>query len=146
MTQIESYLQSNNTHNQNPCIPIPFNSNQIITITFNQQITSNHWYPLFICHAQTTWNYQNEYIFDGGLSMTLNNIILNNYYITNISNYPIVRSSDHYNGTISINNGIFTNITSISESNPLFDTMASIYIHDAIFKDISTRSHLISSH
>ena len=134
ISQIENYKQLKNTNKWNPCIPITFNGDKSITITFTNN--SINWYPLKICDYQNNLRYyRNEFLFDGGKSLTINNLNINNYIINKYTNYPILRSINNYNASITVNNGSFINI-SCQQMIPLFYTRSSLYIHRTTFKNI----------
>ena len=125
ISQIETYKRLNNTNKWNPCIPITFNGNKSITITF---IFSSNWYPLIYCDYKNNYmHHTNKYLFDGGKSLIINNLNINNYIINNNTNYPILRSTNNYDASITINNGSFINISS-SINSSLFLTRSSFYI------------------
>ena len=144
ITQIQQYQRSNNTNNWNPCLPITFNTNKSITITFNQQNIQNwmDWYPPQTC-TEFSVHYKNNYLFEGGFSLKLNNLTIHDYTINNDTNcYPIMSSIDYYNASITINSGSFVNITSSTNDSyafPLyiFASMSSIYITNSKFIDIN---------
>ena len=46
--QIQQYQQSDNTNKFNPCIPITFNYDESVSITFGEYIW-REWYPIGIC-------------------------------------------------------------------------------------------------
>ena len=103
-----------------------FNTSKSMIITFNSEFRD--WYPLKICDKENnTIQYNNEYLFDGAKSITINNININHYIINYNRNYPILRSNDWFNASITVNNATFVNITSFIE-NPLFYTKSSIHI------------------
>ena len=134
ISQIEKYKQLNNTNNWNPCIPIKFYGNKSITITFKG--SSINWYPLKICDYQNnSMYYKNEYLFDGGKSLIINNLNINNYTINNNTNYPIVRSIEYVGASIVINNGSFINISS-TINNSLFWTRLDLHIKSTSFSNI----------
>ena len=82
-----------NTKGQNPCIPIRFNEDKTIVITFDNTDIWRNWYPLDICdYSNNTYKYQNEYSFDGARSLTLNNLTIYDYIIDDSTNYPFVRT------------------------------------------------------
>ena len=138
---IENYIKLHGTNNNwDPCLPITFNNKTSITITFNQDLIKNFvdWYPIQICNNYTT--YKNEYIFDGGKSLTLNNMIINNYYNTN---YSFIRSIDYFDALILCKNCSFINISSSNIQKPLFNTIASIFFYDNIFINITSSVSII---
>lgn len=67
--------------------------------------------------------------------MVLNNVIISDY-VVNEMNYPIIRSIDYYNASITINNATFINISS-SGNYPLFQTMSSLYVTNSLFINIT---------
>ena len=111
--QMQQYQQSDNTNKFNPCIPMTFNSDKSISITFD------------ICdYEDNTFGFQNEYLFDGGSSVIINKLTITDYIITQQRNYPI-----------SVNNASMSNINA-SMSKPLFYIGASIYIFNTSFDNI----------
>ena len=137
ITQIKQYKQLDNTNKWNPCIPMPFNERVSITFVYNEYNNFRAWYPLQICDfANNFVNYKNEYLFDGGFILIINNLNIDNYIIKDNTNYPISRNTVGY--MLSIHHGTFVNISSIS-TDPLFysNTDRSI-VNDSLFINIST--------
>ena len=133
ISDIKTYKELDNTDGWNPCLPVPFNWS---TVTINFISTFRDWYPFEICDYQNnSIHYKNEYLFDGGKSLMINNLYINNYTIDNNTNYPILRSMEYFNASIIINNGLFTNISS-SVNQSLFQTLASLYIKGTSFSNI----------
>ena len=133
--EIQQHLILGDTYGYNPCLAILFSKNQDIILTFLRSFSQ--WYPN-ICRNITTDDYLNEYVFDGGKSITLNNLIIND----NI-NYPFVRSMDNYDATISCN---FCNISAINmslSSNPLFFSYSNIKISNSYFSNIQLTTNAI---
>ena len=139
ISQIEKYKQLKNTNKWNPCIPITFYGDKSITITFT---SSSNWYPLNICNYQNnSMSYQNEYLFDGGKNLTINNLNINDYIIDDNTNYPISRSISNKNALITVNHGLFINISS-SITAPLFKTQSNLYIYNTSFRDITVSNQV----
>ena len=130
--RIQQYKRQG-TNGWNPCIPVPFNSDISVTITFT---TSNwrDWYPVNDCDfaGNNDRYYQNSYLFDGGYSLTFNSMAIITYSISSSTNYPIIRTVDHYNASISINEGRFISIDS-STGAELFLSSSSFYIRNSSF-------------
>ena len=144
--QIQEYVTLNNTNNWDPCIPMTFHNNFSITIGFDNDFIDNFadWYPLEICNYNNkTLNYRNEYLFDGGKSITINNLIIDNYFIAdnNKSNYPFIRSIDYYNASVTCNNCSLINISSNAQY--LFNTIGSIYLFNNLFMNVVTSQQII---
>ena len=136
-TQIEEYKQLNNTYPWNPCIAMPFDDTKSITINFNTNDWRN-WYPNNTCdYRNNSAFYDNTYLFDGGKSLTVNDLNINDYEIDNNTNYPIIRSMDNYNASITIKDCIFTNITS-SMTTSLVSSKSSIYMKNNSFINIKS--------
>lgn len=147
-TQFQQYKQSA-TIEYNPCIPKSFNVTDNddylrITITFDANITSmREWYPRNICDHQNKSNYRNTHLFHlrdiytiySNSSLTINNLIIDNYQISADTNYPILWGR---NCDIHINNALFSNITS-SSAIKLFDTSTpanTVFITHTQFENI----------
>ena len=144
INQIQQYISRKFNNEWNPCIPIPFTQSVSITITFGVNISNLcDWYPSNICdYDGNVAHYpNNHYLFDGGKSITINNLNINDYIINNNTNYPIIRSNDYYNASVLIKNGSFINISS-SSPNPLFLTKSSIYIKNSVFIDMEINKDL----
>eukprot|EP01083_Nonionella_stella_P008944 25907_1 len=131
---------TNTTHD--PCLPMPFASNLQVTITFNAANIHDldDWYPRNICENDTNKNYKNEYMFDGGKSLKINNLVINNYGTKHF--YPFIRSTLDYNASITCIQCRFESIVydtwDGTHSNPLFHTIASIYIIRSSFINLDT--------
>lgn len=121
---------TNNTHH--PCLLNMTNAH--ITVTFSSNITSfEQWFPP-ICASLDHSDYDNEYMFDGAFSWTFNNLIIEDYNVSN--GYPSVRTSSTWGGQhdIECNDCIFRNITDDPSSGlPLFDTSGSFHFHESQF-------------
>ena len=67
-------------------------------ITFVDNKSNNNfrdWYPLQICDYPYNFvNYKNQYLFDGGIILYINNLNINNYIINDNTNYPISRINE----------------------------------------------------
>eukprot|EP01084_Bolivina_argentea_P309866 536024_1 len=146
ITQILFYQQLNNTHNWDPCIPTRFYGNKSLAITFNIEYI-NHlrdWYPLEICSQPLVHtNYKNQYLFDGGNTIIINNLIIDDYSIDGKRSYPFIQSAEYINASVTCNNCSFINISS-SNTNPLLVTNASIYIINNLFLNVVTVGEIIS--
>ena len=137
ITQIKQYMQLNNTNNWNPCIPMPFDNSIDIILIFNKYSNFRDWYPLQICDFPNNFvNYKNEYLFDGGYFLIINNLNINNYVINDNTNYPISRNILGY--MLSIQHGTFINISSMI-TNPLFySNTGRDILNESLFGNIST--------
>ena len=134
-TQIGQYIKLNNTNQWNPCLPLPFDYTRSITITFHST-NWRDWYPYITCdYRSNTEYYKNTYLFDGGSSLILNYLNMNDYEIDNNTNYPIISTMRYYNASITINHGSFTNITSMIPA-ALFSSRSSIYVSNTSFINI----------
>ena len=106
-SQINEWKQRN-TLKWNPCIPKRFDEDKSITITF---ISNSIWYPLNVCNYQNnSMSYQNQYLFDGGKALTINNLNIIDYIIDDNTNYPILNS--RFDDAITLNHGLIINISS----------------------------------
>ena len=121
---------------------MPFDDSKTIHIHFNSTNIQSleAWYPP-ICHNPA--NYQNIYLFEGGKSLIINNLIINDYVITNKLNYPFIKSSNHFNASITCNNCRFTNVTS-AISAPLIVTAANFRFSDCLFADVTMSNLLLN--
>ena len=136
-TQIQQYID--NGQSSDPCIPPSFTTRGgDVTITFDPNFiqSMNNWYPSNVCGLMT---YDNAHIFDALYqNLTINNLIINDYIITQTNNYLLMRMGI---GVISItcNNCIFRNISSSKETQfTLFGTLFDIgrYATDRLEGDI----------
>eukprot|EP01084_Bolivina_argentea_P271002 460959_1 len=116
-TEIMQYLINNNTNNYDPCLPMPFNYNEFtsraVNITFNAGRINemNQWLPRNICSHTIEKVYNNKYLFDGAVQLTINNLIINNYSITDENNYPFMHVITEIAGaSMQCNNCVFKNI------------------------------------
>ena len=135
--QIMQYKQVNETNGWNPCLPIPISGSTAITFDRDNIQSWRDWYPLNICdYKNNTAEYKNEYLFQGGVSLTINNLYIFDYIIDNDTNYPILGSGAEFNASITINNGMFINIFS-SISSSLFYSWSSIYVESTNFINIA---------
>ena len=146
-TQINTYIQLNNTNQWDPCLPKPFDATEITVLFDPQHIKDlNDWYPTGTCgNNNNTMNYRNEYFFDGK-SLIIYNLIINNYVIAgNINkNYLLVKSSATSAASIYCYNCTFMNISS-SHRNPLFDTLIGIQLRNSHFINITTNTSIIET-
>ena len=146
--EISSHIHKNDTGNYHPCLPMPFPSNMNVNLTFDIKNISSmiEWYPN-ICISVKENLYQNEYLFDGGKSMIINNLIINDYNITNDgqSQYPIIRSIKYSNATIICNHCLFENIIS-SINNALIWTLSTIKLINAKFVNIKANNLILADH
>lgn len=105
ITQIKEYQRFENAfygndsyqdYQWNPCLPIPANDpDNKLTITFGLSSQSNwrNWYPLNICdYENNKEDYDNNYLFEAFL-ITLNNLTMDTYVITENTNYGIIGAS-----------------------------------------------------
>eukprot|EP01084_Bolivina_argentea_P157517 274482_1 len=156
-----------NTTVYNPCLPIPFKLSNDITINFNKtNIRDFHdWYPP-TCDNITGYN--NSYMFDGGKSLTINNLVINNHNILpfihsvkiqcndcifmNIiaSNLKIIHAENTSSTSpmIILQNTQFVNVTNvihkgsiIGVDNSLFDQASKIIINKCKFLNVSTLAY-----
>eukprot|EP01083_Nonionella_stella_P172431 591758_1 len=135
-----------NTTTYDPCLPIPFPTWRIITITFNADIIANllDWYPLDICQNHSL-SYRNEYMFEGGMRLFINNLIINDYQITDANDtYSIIRSIDYYDAAIVCDNCTFRNVTSSTIYElPLIHSRSSIRLYNNRFSEIQADGTII---
>ena len=127
-----------NTNHFDPCLPITFSSDKTITISFSNTNTEicNNYYPEICNYTSNSLYYTNtKYMFNGGKSIIINNLCINDYVIAENRNYPIVESMGFYDASIIINYGSFRNISS-SITSPLFDSNSNIHIRNSSFIDI----------
>ena len=142
--EIERYLV-NDTSDYDPCLPMPFSAHNesYISITFDESIiTMDQWLPRNICeHNQT---YCNQFLFYGLSGLILNNLIINNYSITNNHNYPFIYLNPSKTGKIlQLNDCIFKEITSSISSEPLITTGIQTHVKDSKFIDVSAMDTII---
>ena len=145
-TQIEQYIHENNTNNWDPCLPKRFNTNpSSITITFDTNNINdlNDWYPMSICYNNSN-KYKNEYLFDGGNSLIINDLMVNNFVISSRSNndYSLIRTFDSVNASIHCINCKFIHIFNY-DTKPLLDIMGSVYLFHSEFFNVSVSANLI---
>ena len=142
-SEIQRHLIMDDTNGYDPCLPLPFINSRDITIEFDStQITNmNQWLPINICNG-SYYLYHNDFLFDGGKSLIINNLIITNY-----SNYPFIRSIDYFDASITCNYCIFKNIYTQS-SDSLIDSRSSIYLSNTEFINIqvSIAESIIYSH
>ena len=128
----------NDTDNYNPCLPILFTAEQDITITFDADNINDlsDWYPKELCQNQT---YVNQYMFDGAGSLTITNLIINDYTIRDDS-YALIRTSnENYNATVKCIDCRFRNIETTSgvDRSALLYTYSNIILIGSEFVNIS---------
>lgn len=99
------------------------------------------WYP-DICCTLIPDNYKNKYLFEGGKSLTINNLIINNYNITNDKNYPFIKSSSHYGADVVCNNCKMVNITSSIQQALIF-TDCNLLISTSIISNLYVTGAII---
>eukprot|EP01084_Bolivina_argentea_P146356 256290_1 len=128
--EIIKHQTLNDTNHYNPCFPKPFNSSKKIEISLIN--IGNIFLSNRVCNNK---KYLNEYMFDGGYAMTLNNIKLTN---VNTSYYSIMRS--HH--SIVCNDCEFININ-IGSNKPLFYTNSSVYLRNNKWENIHTNTDII---
>eukprot|EP01083_Nonionella_stella_P066591 175475_1 len=148
-TQIETYLASQTITTYDPCLPIPFESYYHIEITFDETIMDlRTWYPLHLCQNHSR-DYSNEYMFDGGAALTINNLIINDYVISDWNDsYSFIRDISHTNASVTCNHCVFKNITSSvvgpwPGKHQLIHSMAVVDLYDCLFSDIHTEGEII---
>ena len=80
-TQIKLNQEANIALNWDPCIAITFLNTQRVTITFEKVTTFEDWYPYQICYKRqnNSRKYTNTYLFAGGQSLTINNLVISDY-------------------------------------------------------------------
>lgn len=144
---------TNNTHH--PCLPMITSVEHWfidIAVTFSSNITSfEHWFPPN-CTSLNHSDYDNEYMFDGALSWTFNNLIIEDYNVSN--GYPLVRTSEFVQSgdrgpDIECNDCNLRNITeSASSGNFLFDSSGSFHFYRSQFSEISIENDamIIAAH
>ena len=147
--QNEDVIMDYTNNDYHPCLPwmTDGEKNARITVYFSSNVTSmEHWFPSN-CTSLDHSGYENEYMFDGALSWTFYNLIVDDYDVSD--GYPLVRSSESVfwlNGLVRVpdiecNHCIFQNITDDHRSGKsLFETYASLHFYDSIFRDISTNN------
>ena len=142
ITQIKDYQQMNNTNKWNPCIPMPFAENKQISIIFadNGYNSFRKWYPLQICDFPNSFvNYRNEYLFDGGEYLIINNLNIQNYIINDTTNYPIAISKNIWGRFFSIHHGVFSNISSATTDPLFYSNYATNTFNNSLFSNISAQ-------
>eukprot|EP01084_Bolivina_argentea_P002505 4628_1 len=134
---ISRHLILNDTFGYDPCLPMPFKSSKNIEINFNSSeiYNSDQWLPPNICDYQNN-SFKNIYIFDGGKTLTMNNLVINNY-----SHYPFIRNINSPHAEILCNHCTFTNISSISY--PLIHTRSNVFLSNTKFININAKQTLI---
>eukprot|EP01084_Bolivina_argentea_P279301 477485_1 len=142
-TDIINYHHLQNTNRFDPCLPVTFNNDIHITISFNKTLINdmNHWYPRKICENDR--NYKNKYMFEGGKSLTINNLFINNYPLIN-DTYKSYNFAKCYSNTVGISciNCIFNNIISINNY-PLFYTFSEIHLIHNEFTNLTVSDDFI---
>eukprot|EP01083_Nonionella_stella_P098536 277138_1 len=141
--EITKYHTSNSvsSNGYNPCLPMLFNATLDIVITFNPQTIHdlNDWYPRTVCESIMDKHYLNEYMFDGGKSLQINNLIINNYGTHHF--YPFIRSIAEHNASITCNKCTFESIVCIvNDSKPLIHTLSSVRFINSSFVNINVSS------
>eukprot|EP01084_Bolivina_argentea_P032524 60186_1 len=141
-TDIASWNTMNDTR-LDPCLPLSFPSDKSITITFNStKITQfNEWFPETICDfANENKTNINEYMFEGGQKLTINNLIVENYKLK--YRYGLIKSSNWFNASVQCNNCKFVNISSLN-TNPLMLSQSSIQLVNSQFINVYTTGDII---
>eukprot|EP01084_Bolivina_argentea_P009348 17474_1 len=100
---ILGYNISENTHGFDPCLPKRFNADVDVTIIFNEILINNmimnDWYPKNICYGKNI-SYQNEYMFDGGNSLKIHNLMVTDYPHNNTETfYYFIRNNNRRGGS-----------------------------------------------
>eukprot|EP01084_Bolivina_argentea_P153048 266876_1 len=129
-----------------PCLLSPIRMNLDLIVTFDDVIVDfTDWYP-DVCNQYQNIQYENQYMFHGGKSLTLNNLIIQDYYLSNdtqYKTYPFIKNYGiDYNSSIICNNCNFVNIIS-SMNIALFDTMSSIQFINTQFINITASANII---
>ena len=141
--QNEDVIMGHIDNKYHPCLPswTFIGKSADIAVVFSSNITSfGQWFPP-ICTSLNHSGYDNEYMFDGALSWTFYNLIIEDYNVT--AGYPLVRTNQFvYDGSkgpdIECNDCIFSNITeSASSGNCLFDSSGSFHFYRSQFSGIS---------
>eukprot|EP01084_Bolivina_argentea_P258748 436350_1 len=160
-------IQNNNTI-YNPCLPMPFDSSNDVTINFNK--TNIHqfrdWYPT---ECDNSNHYDNQYMFDGGKSLTMNNLVISDHNILPFIHSAKIQCNDclfmdiivpkrtgliYAENTMSIPSMIilqhtqFVNVASlkfdgntIGIENSLSDRTSKIIIDNCKFSNVSTHQY-----
>ena len=157
LTQIIEYKQLNNTNQWNPCIPMPFEKDTIINITFVDNGYNNFrdWYPSQICDYPYNFvNYKNKYLFHRkndaagffyeGTSLNIHHLSIHDYIINDNKNYPIVGNTgtSRISVELTLHYGSFINISSVT-TEALFYAAAGTALkkcfNDCLFSNISAK-------
>eukprot|EP01084_Bolivina_argentea_P139385 245215_1 len=126
-----------------PCLPVLLADDESITITFNSTniIQFSQWFPENICDFENEKKiFLNTYMFDGGKTLTINNLIVNNYKLK--SRFGLIAST-YYNASIQCNNCVFDNITSYNNTNPLLYSKSSIQLLNNQFINVYSNGDII---
>eukprot|EP01084_Bolivina_argentea_P106620 190742_1 len=131
---IEQYFNKPNSDDDyNPCLPVPFNV--AVEIIFNETFVKdmNDWYPQNIC--DDSYNFLNKYMFWSSDTLTINNLIINNF----MPSIGFIMSKQTY-----CNQCIFTNIITNTTS-AMFNVTAyqNLYLRDNIFINIESINDFI---
>ena len=134
-------IQLNSTNDSSPCLPTVFTFGSV-TITFNSTNVQDidDWYPLKIC-SQRKYN-KNNYMFDSLGNMILLNLRINDYHISEDTNYPLI----HGGRDISCTNCSFINITCTVDTPLLYFEDAEITVAQSIFTNISSIADIFYGH
>ena len=121
ITLMQEYKQENESWN--PCLPMTFNNNKSVSITFGNNNEHNiwrEWYPFNVCdYPNNIGKYNNSYLFHGGKSLSLQNLYIYDYVIDMYQNYPCMESINNMESSVIMINGLFINVSS-SIQDPLF--------------------------
>eukprot|EP01083_Nonionella_stella_P046425 124337_1 len=145
-TDINQYISSDNTNNYDPCLPIPFDPTRHIFIMFNSTLIQDtiDWYPYHLCNKK---RYKNDFLFAGGRYMSLSNLVIKNYAITNKNgSYPLIRSGLTPIAEVMCDTCTFQNITSSITEKPLIYTAGRIQFSNTQCIDIYAESRFIYAH
>eukprot|EP01084_Bolivina_argentea_P139386 245216_1 len=126
-----------------PCLPVLLADDESITITFNSTniIQFSQWFPENICDFENEKKiFLNTYMFDGGKTLTINNLIVDNYKLK--SRLGLIAST-YYNASIQCNNCVFENIISYHYNNPLLYSMSSIQLLNNQFINVYSNGDII---
>eukprot|EP00485_Elphidium_margaritaceum_P015027 CAMPEP_0202729254 /NCGR_PEP_ID=MMETSP1385-20130828/186035_1 /ASSEMBLY_ACC=CAM_ASM_000861 /TAXON_ID=933848 /ORGANISM="Elphidium margaritaceum" /LENGTH=1552 /DNA_ID=CAMNT_0049395511 /DNA_START=49 /DNA_END=4707 /DNA_ORIENTATION=- len=147
-TEIVRHLSAADTGGYDPCLPVPFSVELAIEIVFDAlQITvMSDWYPS-VC-PDTNTIYANEYLFEGGQSLSLRNLVVNDYTITDDSYYPIIKGSfEYFNTSVACHDCVFERIVSsvTNAEKPLIYSRVSLELRNNRWADIACSTSLLWS-
>ena len=133
-------------HEYNPCLPVTFEELMHVTITFNPNIikTMTDWMPGNIC-IDNNYNtsFDNEYLFDGGSTLIVRNLIVDDYVIGDYG-YSLIRC-DNDIAYLQCYNCLFQNISHYASNLPLVHSKSRIRLINTTFSNIETSGMIIHS-